>query len=222
MAFPNTRFHSDDWVYVRYAYRTKDGRLVSPLRVEQQEREVARGYQCFGWIEQHPGAKAVVHGRGLDDKAMTLPLAELDLSRPTEAYAYTSEKVFYLRSNLTENFPVAGFDIIRSRLENAPDVTPEFMSEYKDTLEAQGVDKMWDLYQKAADKPETLVEEFELFRMMFRSTKAYDVNTVLQKDPKVTSKMEAVGRTMKLIANLHDSKDERLRATISDYGRRIE
>src|SRR5438093_6922721 len=90
-----------------------------------------------------------------------------------------------------------------------------------DTIEAQGVDKMWDLYQKAADKPETLVEEFELFRMMFRSTKAYDVNTVLQKDPKVTSKMEAVGRTMKLIAKLHDSKDEKLRATISNYGRLI-
>jgi hypothetical protein len=33
MEFPNTRFHSDDWVYVRYAYPTKDGRRVSPARV---------------------------------------------------------------------------------------------------------------------------------------------------------------------------------------------
>lgn len=340
MDFPNTRFHSDDWVYVRYAYRTKDDRAICPLRVEQEDREVARGYRCFAWIEQHAGAKAVVHGRGLDDKPMTVPLDGLDLSRPTEAYAYTSEKVFYLRSNLVENFPQAAFDMVRSRLENAPDVTPEFMRENKDTidavaaklrgkapfdrmsdgdlrttvarffafdntramldittvfpkervytdpmepcrittvmllkrnfdedlvaerlsvekfmgrlmvgltpmgtkeicynsyravddvserkwldtLEAKGVDRMWDLFQKAPDRPETLVEEFELFRMMFRSTKAYDLNTTLQKDPKVSTKMEAVGRTMKLIAALHDDRDERLRVTIADYGRLI-
>ena len=33
MEFPNTRFHSDDWVYVRYAFPTKDGRRISPARV---------------------------------------------------------------------------------------------------------------------------------------------------------------------------------------------
>ncbi|OLC53031.1 MAG: hypothetical protein AUH85_15105 [Chloroflexi bacterium 13_1_40CM_4_68_4] len=336
MEFPNTRFHSDDWVYVRYAYRTRDGSLICPLRIEQEEREVARGYRCFGWIEQHRNAKAVVHGRALDDKPMTIPLDQLDLSQPTEAYAYTSEKVFYLRSNLVESFPESAFNIIRSRFENAPDVTPEFLRENKetieavaaklrgrapfdrisddelrttiarmfafdntramldirtvfprervyanpmepcrittvmllkrnfdedlvaerltiekfmarlmvgrtplgtkeivynsyravddvserkwlDTLEAQGVDKMWDLFQKAPDKPETLVEEFELFRMMFASTKAYDVNTIIQKDVKVRSKMEAVARTMKLIAALHDSTKDALRVTISDY-----
>ncbi len=337
MDFPNTRFHSDDWVYVRYAYRAKDGKRVSPLRIEQGEREVARGYRCFGWIEQHQAAKALVHGRGLDDKPIAVPLDELDLSKPTEAYAYTSEKVFYLRSNLVENFPEAAFDMVRSRLENAPDATPEFMRENKDTidavaaklrgrspfdamgdddlrttvarffafdntramldittvfprervftnpmepsrittvmlvkrnfdedlvaerlsidkfmarlmvgltpmgtkeiaynsyravddvsertwldrLEAQGVERMWELYQKAPDRPETLEEEFELFRMMYRSAKAYDLNTIIQKDPRVRSKMEAVSRTMRLISVLHDSADERLRATISDYG----
>ncbi|TMD61878.1 MAG: hypothetical protein E6I87_01495 [Chloroflexi bacterium] len=341
MEFPNTRFHSDDWVYIRYAYRTKDGRLVSPLRIEQQEREVARGYRCFGWIEAHHGAKAVVHGRGLDDKPITIPAADIDLSLPTEAYAYTSEKVFYLRSNLVENFPAAAFDIIKSRLENAPDVSPEFMRDNKDTidavvaklradphfkgsafermsedelrttaarlfafentramldittvfpkervytnpmepcrittvmllkrnfdedvvakrlgldefmarlmigltpmgtkeivynsyravddvserkwldkLESQGADRMWRLYRDAADKPETLQEEFELFRMLYQSAKAYDVNTVIQKDPAVHSKMEAVARTMRLIARLHDSSDQDLIATTRDY-----
>ncbi len=341
MEYPNTRFHSDDWVYVRYAYRTTDGGLVCPLRVEQEEREVARGYRCFGWIEQHQGAKAVMHGRGLDDKPVTLALERLDLSKPMEAYAYTSEKVFYLRSNLIENFPVAGFDIIKSRLENAPDVTPEFLREnsasidavvaglradrrfrgsafermseeelrttvgrlfafdntramldittvfpkervytnpmqpcrittvmllkrnfdedivaerlsldqfmsrlmvgltpmgtkeicynsyravddvserkWLDRLEAQGAERMWELFQKAPDKPETLVEEFELFRTMFAAAKAYDVNTVLQKDPHVTSKMDAVGRTMRLIAKLHDTAQSPLRVTLADY-----
>ncbi len=337
MDFPNTRFHSDDWVYVRYVYRTRDGRLVSPLRIEQSEREVARGYRCFGWIEHHHGERAVVHGRGLDDRPITVPLEELDLARPTEAYAYTSEKVFYLRSNLVENFPQAASYMVRSRLENAPDVTPEFMRENTDTidavaaklrdrapfdrmgdeelrttiarffafdnsramldittvfprervftnpmepsrittvmlvkrnfdedivaarlsidefmarlmvgltplgtkeivynsyravddvserkwldhLEAQGVDRMWELYEKAPDRPETLEEEFELFRMMYRSAKAYDLNTVIQKDSGVRSKMEAVSRTMRLIAVLHASRDEKLRATISNYG----
>src|SRR5438093_11155508 len=194
MAFPNTRFHSDDWVYVRYAYRTKDGRLVSPLRVEQQEREVARGYQCFGWIEQHPGAKAVVHGRGLDDKGMTLPLAELDLSRPTEAYAYTSEKVFYLRSNLTENFPVAGFDIIRSRLENAPDVTPEFMRENKDTIEA--VATQLRAHRRFQGSPFERMSADELRSTIgrlfaFDNTRAMlDITTVFTKERVFTNPME--------------------------------
>lgn len=336
MDFPNTRFHSDDWVYVRYAYRTKDGRLISPLRVEQGEREVARGYRCFGWIEQHPGARAVVHGRALDDATVTVPLEQLDLARATEAYAYTSEKVFYLRSNLVENFPQAASDMVRSRLENAPDVTPEFLREnaatlaavaaklrgrppfdalgddelrttvarlfafdntramldittvfprervytnpmepcrittvmllkrnfddddvaerlsidrfmarlmvgltpmgtkeicynsyravddvserkWLDRLEAQGVERMWELFERAPDRPETLVEEFELFRMMYRSATAYDLNTILQKDPGVRSKMEAVALTMKVIAALHDNTRDELRATLSDY-----
>ncbi len=345
MEYPNTRFHSDDWVYVRYAYRTKDGGLLCPLRIEQEEREVARGYRCFGWIEQHRGAKAVVHGRGLDDKPMAVAVDQLDLEKPTEAYAYTSEKVFYLRSNLVENFPIAGFDIIKSRLENAPDVSPEFAREnaatidaviaglghdprfagspfgrmsddelratvarlyafdnaramldittvfprervytnpmepcrittvmllkrnfdedvvaerlsvdrfmarlmigltplgtkeivynsyravddaserkWLDRLEAQGLARMWELYQQAPDRPETLEEEFELFRMMFKSARAYDLNTIIQKDPRVRSKMEAVARTMRLITVLHDSTQDHLRATVADYAKLI-
>ncbi len=340
MDYPNTRFHSDDWVYVRYAYRTKDGRLVSPTRIERDGVEQARGYRCFGWIEKNREAKAVVEGRGLDDKPIAVPLSELDLSKPTEAYAYTSEKVFYLRSNLVENFPEAAFDMIRSRLENAPDVSDEFMRENKDTidaiaarlrgrapfdkmrddelrttiarmfafdntramldittvfppervftnpmepcritsvmllkrnfdedlvvarlsidefmarlmvgrtpmgtkeivynsyravddaserkwldkLEAQGADKMWELYQKAPDRPETLEEEFELFRTMYNSAAACDLNTVIQKDPKVRSKMEAVSRTMKVIVAAHESTKDKLRHTVADYEKLI-
>src|SRR2546428_9312047 len=29
MTYPNTRFHSDDWVYVRYTYATRHGQRVS-------------------------------------------------------------------------------------------------------------------------------------------------------------------------------------------------
>src|SRR5205823_15018937 len=71
----------------------------------------------------------------LDDSEVTAAAKDLDVEHP-ETYAYTSEKVFYLRSNLVENFPQAAYDMIRSRLENAPDVTPEFMSENKASIDA--------------------------------------------------------------------------------------
>ncbi|MFN2521110.1 MAG: hypothetical protein ABR525_08705 [Candidatus Limnocylindria bacterium] len=335
MEFPNTRFHSDDWVYVRYAYPAKDGRKASPMRILDGGEEVARGYQCYRWLEEHRGSSATVICRGVDDNEIVLAAKDLDVDAP-EAYAYTSEKVFYLRSNLVESFPLAAFDMVRSRLENAPDVTPEFMQEHKDTIdavvsklrgrppfdpmddatlattvarmfafdntramldittvfpkervftnpmepcrinavmllkrsfdedmvvdrlnidefmarllvgmtpmgtkeivynsyravddksertwidtiEAKGLDRMWAEYQKAKDKPQTLVEEIEMFRMLYRSAAAYDVNTILQKDPAVTSRMQAVGRTMGVISAALDNTKEEFRYTIADY-----
>ena len=336
MEYPNTRFHSDDWVYVRYAYRTKDGKKVfSPARILQNGEEVARGYRTYKWLEENRSKDATVIGRGLDDREVTASPAELDIDHP-EAYAYTSEKVFYIRSNLVENFPVAAFDFIKSRLENAPDVTPEFMLANKasidavetelcqkspfdkmgnqelrqtiarffafdntramldittvfpkervftnpleparisavmlikrnfdedvvvdrlsidefmarllvgrtpsgtkeivynnyravddkterawiDTIEAKGVDKMWAEYGRAKDRPETLHEEMEMFRMLFRSAAAYDLNTILQKDPAVTSKMAAVHNTMRIIVAALENQRDDFRYDITDY-----
>jgi len=86
-----------------------------------------------------------------------------------------------------------------------------------DTIEAKGVERMWSEYGKAKDRPETLHEEMEMFRMLYRSTTAYDLNTILQKDPAVTSKMEAVRSTMRIIvAALENSRDD-FRYTISEY-----
>lgn len=335
MEFPNTRFHSDDWVYVRYAYRTKDGRTVSPARVVVDGTDVARGWQTYRWLEEHPTADATVIGRALDDTEIRTSAKELDVDHP-EAYAYTSEKVFYLRSNLVENFPQAAYDMIRSRLENAPDVTPEFMTENKasieavftkltgtppfdrmsddelrttigrffafentramldittvfpkervftnpmeparvnavmllkrnfdedlviermslakfmarllvgrtptgtkeivynsyravddkrerawiDTIEAAGVDRMWDEYVKAADKPVTLEEEIEMFRMLHKSAKAYDVNTTLQKDPRISGRMEAVNKTMQILVKALESDRDDFHYDIGTY-----
>lgn len=335
MEFPATRFHSDDWVYVRYAYRTKDGKVFSPARILDGGDEVAKGYQTYRWLEEHRNSDATVIGRGLDDREVTASARELDVDHP-EAYAYTSEKVFYLRSNLVENFAEAAFDMVRSRLENAPDVTPEFMAENKatidavaaklsgkppfdamgettlretiarffafentramldittvfpkervftnpmeparihavmlikrnfdedvvverlsidkfmarllvgrtpagtkeivynsyravddkserawiDTIEAKGVERMWSEYQKAKDKPETLNEEMEMFRMLFKSAAAYDLNTILQKDKAVTSKMEAVRNTMRIIVKALDNTKETFRYGIGEY-----
>jgi hypothetical protein len=335
MEFPGTRFHSDDWVYVRYAYPAKDGRRISPARVLDGGKEVARGYQCYRWLEEHRGSANTVIGRGLDDAEITCAAKDLDVDHP-EAYAYTSEKVFYLRSNLVESFPQAAFDMIRSRLENAPDVSPAFISEHRSTIdgvfaklvgkkpfdamsddelrttiarffafdntramldittvfpaervftnpmeparihatflikrnfdedvvvermgidafmarlmvgltpagtkeivynsyravddkserawldgiEAKGVDRMWANYQNADDKPATLHEEMEMFRTLFRSAKAYDLNTVLQKDAAVASRMEAVSRTMRIIVAALENEKDAFRYTIRDY-----
>jgi hypothetical protein len=340
MEFPNTRFHSDDWVYVRYAYPTADGRRVSPARVIVDGKDVARGWQTYRWLEEHKGSSATVIGRALDDTEVTAAAKDLDVGHP-EAYAYTSEKVFYLRSNLVENFPQAAYDMVRSRLENAPDVTPEFMTENRasidavfaklkgtapfdtlsddvlrttigrffafentramldittvfpkervftnpmeparinavmllkrnfdedlvierlplrkfmarllvgrtptgtkeivynsyravddkserawiDTIEAKGADRMWDEYLKATDKPVTLEEEMEMFRMLHQSAKAYDVNTTLQKDPKITGRMEAVTKTMRILVKALETDTDDFHYDITTYGKLLQ
>jgi hypothetical protein len=320
---------------VRYAYRSKSGKLLSPARILDGGDEVARGYQTYRWLEEHRGSDATVIGRGLDDREITAAASELDVDHP-EAYAYTSEKVFYLRSNLVENFPEAAFDMVRSRLENCPDVTPEFMLQNKatidaveaklrgrapfdkmddeelretigrffafdntramldittvfakervftnpmeparisavmlikrnfdedvvverltidkfmarllvgrtpsgtkeivynnyravddkserawiDTIEAKGVDNMWAEYSKAKNRPETLHEEMEMFRMMFKSAAAYDLNTIVQKDKAIGSKMEAVNKTMRIIVAALENQKGTFRYEIGNY-----
>ena len=86
-----------------------------------------------------------------------------------------------------------------------------------DTIEAKGVERMWSEYGKAKDRPETLHEEMEMFRMLYRSTTAYDLNTILQKDPTVTSKMEAVRSTMRIIVAALENQRDDFRYTISEY-----
>src|SRR5207244_10848521 len=97
--------------------------------------EVACTHQPIPVLIDHRSSNSTGIGRGLDYREVTASARDLDVDHP-EAYAYTSEKVFYLRSNLVENFPQAAFDMIRSRLENAPDVTAEFMAENKATMDA--------------------------------------------------------------------------------------
>jgi hypothetical protein len=70
--------------------------------------------------------------------------------------------------------------------------------------------------------PETLLEEFELFRVMYQAAACYALNTILQKDPSVGTKMEAVRRTMDLIATAVEERPEQLDLTIGDYGRFID
>src|SRR2546426_12639706 len=83
MTFPKTRFHSDDWVYVRYTYATREGKRVFVLRAEGTDRTRAQGYQVYRWIERHAGDRDARLGvMTLDNLEKTLKLGDLDLSRP--------------------------------------------------------------------------------------------------------------------------------------------
>lgn len=137
MEYPNTRFHSDDWVYVRYAYTTKDGKKVSPYQVLSNDGGlVTKGYRCFNLVETPPFAGLKVKGLTLDNSIVEIPVDDLDLSQPLEAYAYVSEKVFYLRCNLVESFPQSAHSILEANLENVPDLKPEFFDHHAATLSA--------------------------------------------------------------------------------------
>ncbi|HZU04943.1 MAG TPA: hypothetical protein VFB73_03140 [Chloroflexota bacterium] len=344
MHFPNTRFHSDDWVYVRYVYHTRDGRLVGPRLIEAPDGTMVRGYRCFRWLENHPQVDAPLIGLTPDNEEVALRTSDLDLSRGLEAYGYISEKVFYLRCNLVENFPEAAAEILNSKMENVPDVTPAFMEKHRelvesvartvmesdnprlrqalagkspeevkiamarlfafdnaramlditkvferercyvdpleglhlttvfllkrnfdtdDVLERLSLERfmerlligetpmgtreiaynayratddeserkwiawleaeakaqgrpLYHLFEERRDVPDSLLEEFELFRAMYRACACYDLNTILQKDPAIKDRQEAVARTMQLIAAAIDQRPQG-RYTIANY-----
>lgn len=344
MGYPQTRFHSDDWVYVRYTYATGDGRRLHPLAVRLRDGTQIRGFPVFRWLENQAGAHAdaAVHGLDLDNREVTIPVTNLDFSAPLEAYAYTSEKIFYLRTNLVENFPLSAMQMLRSKMENVPDVAPEFLRQNEAMLhdlvdairrdggevteffagqsrdevtrllarmiafdnaramldiskvlpvervftnpmeptrlatvvllrrdredatvverlslpafmsalligetpdkkreiaynayravddeeekvyilglesEARGRD-LYRLFERKPDVPATLREEFELFRVMHRTCRAYVLNTTLTADPAVKDRKAAVALTMQLIASLVDRQPQDLRLTLADY-----
>src|SRR3989454_8598374 len=71
MTFPQTRFHSDDWVYIRYVYRTTDGRQVHPMRLTLPNGIQVRGYPIFRWLESEThAAGAVLTGLDLENQEL--------------------------------------------------------------------------------------------------------------------------------------------------------
>lgn len=347
MTFPRTRFHSDDWVYVRYTYATHDGRRLHPMRVALPDGREVKGFRVFRWFatEASRHADAMLMGLDLQNREVSIPLTAVDFSEPVEAYAFTSEKIYYLRTNLVENFPLSAMQMIRSKMENVPDVAPPFLKQHTEMLtdlveaiRAEGgevtqafaehsrdeiklllarmiafdnaramldigkvlpasrvftnpmeptrlstvillrrsrddgmvaealtlpafagrlligetpdkkretaynayraVDdaeeqafiraiedeartrpgeSLFHAYEQRRDTPETLREEFELFRVMHQACHCYSLNTILTADPQVKDKKEAVKLTMEVIARLVDEQPDTLTATLQDY-----
>lgn len=343
MQFDGTRFHSDDWVYVRYAYSTKDGRKVSPLSIEERDGRVVSGYEIYRRLERDKIEEdLVVTARTLDDSLIRLRVKDLCLENGIEAYAYISERLFYLRSSLVESFPESIPPLLESDLENTPDITDLFIKENEEVITSsistldklgykwakgmntdgkrriigrmfafensrgmldissmfgkdriftnpleparltsvvllrrdaedpmvaeylplkrfmsrlligetpmktreiaynayravndktekdcisliekeakeRGIEAIYDLYKGRRDIPETLYEEFELFRMLNRSALCFDVNTVLLKDPMVRTRRDAVQGSLEIILKTILNQPKDLRLSIKDY-----
>jgi len=348
--YPGTRFHSDDWVYVRYAQATKSGARLVPVQIHSATGEIVEGFRCHQWLADHPGAKGTARCLDLQNQEIMVDLAELDLGQPIEAYAYTSEKVFYLRSNLVENFPVSADAILRADLENVPVASPDFLeangamidslvaelrasqnpgvkarlgslsdeklrfligslfafdnaramldigqvlpssriftdpmepvrlsrvfllkrdpsdsivlqalpidhfmerlligqtpdgrreiayNAYRavdDAAEGQAIGRieaaadesggsLYEVFQKDSVLPDSLTEEFALFKYLFDSTLCYDCNTILQRDPLISSKQEAVRLTLQLVVHGCENRDRSLSLSLDDYRSHIQ
>lgn len=347
MTYPDTRFHSDDWVYVRYVLWTKDGQPFAPTLVETPTGQGLRGYRCLPWLEAHRGESVRIEGLGLRNEEIETTSDQIDWAQSVGAYAYTSEKIFYLRSNLVENFPESAYEILHTDLENVPSIYPAFAEAHRPVveglvslllgssdprirayfrglprdevatllgrlfafdnaramlditrvlprervfwnplepvrlgcvfllkrdrqdpvvMEALGLDKfmdrlligltpdgkreiaynayrtvddeaerqcvaslegeagatgrpLYELFLRRADVPGSLREEFSLFSVLHQSAACYDCNTILQQDPDVRSRKEAVGLTIDLIAKVATTTPRDLRLTLSDYRR---
>ncbi|MGH9453940.1 MAG: hypothetical protein ACRD2O_08225, partial [Terriglobia bacterium] len=76
---------------------------------------------------------------------------------------------------------------------------------------------LYSLFEESAGKPQSLEEEFELFRIMYHSARTFDLNTTLEKDPEVKDKREAVSRTLEIIARTIDEEPEGIHLTIENY-----
>jgi len=136
--YPGTKFHSDDWVFVRHAYRNKrDGEFYAPFAIRTPGGYELKGFRVFRWIKekgsQHPDA--TVKALTLNGDKTSLRLNDLDTSVPPTSFGYISEKEFYLRTNLVESFPLALVELMRCETENCPEVTNAFLSNASATLD---------------------------------------------------------------------------------------
>lgn len=360
VGFPHTRFHSDDWVYIRYTFRARDGRRLHPMTVALPDGMHVRGYRVFRWLESRARTQpsATVTGLDLENHEVTIPVSALDLEAPIEARAFTSEKIFYLRTNLVENFPLSAMQMLKSKMENVPDVSADYVTrrtpmldDLIETIRTEGgavtqyfagrsqgelrqllarliafdnaramldigkvlpldrvftnpmeptplstvillrrdpgdkvvaqrltipqlmaalligetpdkkrevaynayravdddvekafitsieeeagrrggvspsraepghvnAEALYEVFERRSDAPETLREEFELFRVMFRACDCYALNTILMADPHVKDRKEAVGLTMEVIVRLAEERPPALRLTLDSY-----
>ena len=198
VTYPNTRFHSDDWVYVRYTYRTRNGEHVFVLRAEGSDGSKARGYQVYRWIETHSADRqARLAAMTLDNREVAVTLGDLNLDEAIEAYAYTSEKVFYLRTNLAENFPLSAGEILHSKEENVPDVSGEFLAQYGPTIRQMLTDfrgvsdkKLIEIFQHKTDRE---LEQIAGRLIAFDNARSMlDIAKVLPPERVYTNPMEPV------------------------------
>lgn len=213
MDYPNSRFHSDDWVYIRYCYHTKDGRLIAPLEINSGKKEESvRGSRCFKWIEENSSSKADLKGWGIHNETYSITVADLDLSKPIEAYAYLSEKVFYLRCNLVENFPESLEQLLKSNLENLPDATSTFIDNNRESLERNYKSLTESKNPKVQNaikglSKDQVIETLARFSAFDNARAMLDMAQVFDKERIFTNPMEPVKLTTVMLLKRNNSED---------------
>jgi len=123
--------------------------------------------------------------------------SEMCIRDSMEAYAYISEKIFYLRTNLAENYPLAAFEILASKAENIPDVSAGFIQRNKATLEniyhdlkgTQPGDRLHALTGKSDSQLESICARLIAFD---NARSMLDMSKVLPADRVYTNPMEPV------------------------------
>jgi hypothetical protein len=125
MELDQTRFHSNDRVFMRYGFPAAQGGIVSPIEIRpgsNQDADPVKGYRCFRWLEEHKDRKDVpVVVLSLDDERFEVKVGDLDLDKP-KAFAYITEKASYMRSNIVECLPRLTAGFLGARIENAPNL----------------------------------------------------------------------------------------------------
>jgi hypothetical protein len=80
---------------------------------------------------------------------------------------------------------------------------------------------LYESFRRAVDLPESLREEFALFQQLYQATLAYECNTILQRDPRVTAKKEAVRLTLEVILRGVENRSPDFCLTLDDYRSQI-
>ena len=187
MALTGSRFHSDDWVYVRYTWAGPGGEPVAPTRLELDGRAVA-GADAIALLLDGRARRGRYQGYRLSGEPLEGDLADLAADTPPAAYAYTSEKVFYLRTNLVESFPPAARALLRSIAENVPDVAPEVIERQRETLQAAAAGAAGD----AAAVTPALLEDLARMLAFDNARAMLDAEAVFGRERVVGNPMQPV------------------------------
>ncbi|MBI2873517.1 MAG: hypothetical protein HYY09_00370, partial [Firmicutes bacterium] len=79
------------------------------------------------------------------------------------------------------------------------------------------MDSRRDVPRTLRDVPQTLVEEFELFRVMHKAARCYELNTILGQDPGVQGGREAVLLTLALIKKVIQEEPSPIRLSLGEH-----
>jgi hypothetical protein len=113
--------------------------------------------------------------------------------------------------------PYGTREIAYNNYRATDDVTEKQFIKDRELQARKSGSPLYDAIIGDPDVPETLMEEFELFWAMYRAVACYDLNTVLQRDPRIKDKMEAVAQTMKLIVAALEQRPAQARYTLDNY-----